>query len=115
MAVYSCGTKPEEQVNPIAVKVMHEVGIDISSHTPVNVNEYIDKSFDYLITVCDSAKEKCPVFKGKVSKRIHIGFEDPANFKGTEDEVIKHYQRSRDQIMERFKQFYNQKVLEANI
>lgn len=111
IAVYSGGTKPEKQVNPFAVKVMQEVGIDISSHTPVHVDDYIDKSFDYLITVCDDAKETCPVFSGLVSRRVHMGFEDPSKYKGKDDEVLQQYQKIRDQIFERLKDFYNERIL----
>ncbi len=114
LAVYSGGTKPEDQVNPFAIRVMQEVGIDISHHEPAHVDRYVDKSFDYLITVCDNAKETCPVFSGSVKRRLHIGFEDPAAYKGNDDEVLKHYRRIRDQIMERFKEFYNERILKVN-
>ena len=74
---FSAGTKPAEKVNPNAIKVMKEVGIDITNHTPKLVDEYLTEEFDYVITVCDSAKETCPIFTGKVNNRLHIGFEDP--------------------------------------
>lgn len=74
---FSAGTKPAERVNPKAIIVMQELGIDISAHRPKLVDEYLDQEFDYVITVCDSAKESCPVFTGKVKHRLHIGFEDP--------------------------------------
>ena len=85
LEVYSAGTKPEVRVNPNAVKVMKETGIDISSQVPKNADMFKDKSFDYVITVCDSAKESCPVFTGDVKNRIHIGFEDPALAKGSDE------------------------------
>ncbi len=115
LVVYSAGTKPEKEVNPVAVRVMHEVGIDISNHIPVHVDDYIDKSFDYIVTVCDDANESCPVFSGNVKQRAHFGFKDPAIFKGNEDEELDYYRKIRDQIMEKFKEFYNEKVLKLNI
>lgn len=111
LVVYSGGTKPENQVNPYAVKVMQEMGIDISNHVPANVDEYTDKSFDYVITVCDDAKETCPVFTGVVNRRVHMGFEDPVKYKGNDEETLSHYRKIRDQIFERLKDFYNEKVL----
>lgn len=74
---FSAGTKPAERVNPFAIDVMQELGIDISSHTPKLVNEFLNQEFDLVITVCDSAKETCPIFTGKVIKHLHIGFDDP--------------------------------------
>jgi len=104
--VYSAGTKPETKVNPIAVKVMREMGIDISKNKPESVEKYISQSFDYVITVCDGAKEICPVFTGKVKNQLHIGFEDPADAKGTEKEVLPVYRRIRDEILVNFFAFY---------
>lgn len=81
--VYSAGTSPAEHVHPLAISVMAEVGIDISHHVPRNVKEYLDEPWDYVITVCGGANEKCPTFVGKVGKRIHIGFDDPSNVVGS--------------------------------
>lgn len=110
MEVYSAGTRPEKQVNKYAVKVMSEIGIDISKQHPKLVDDFIFQSFDYVITVCDNAKEACPVFIGKVEKRIHIGFEDPADAKGTDEEIIIVYRKIRDQIKERFIKLYNEEM-----
>jgi len=104
--VFSAGTKPEKAVNPFAIQVMEEAGIDISLNYPKNVNSFVDDSFDYVITVCDNAKESCPLFTGKVGKRLHMGFEDPADAKGTEEEILKTYRRIRDEIKEGFNNFY---------
>lgn len=104
--VFSAGVRPEKNVNPNAIQVMKEIGIDISSNVPKNVNTFIDQSFDFVITVCDHAHETCPVFVGKVSKRLHIGFEDPADARGTQDEVLAVYRRIRDEILEDFTLFY---------
>ncbi len=104
--VYSAGTKPEDNVNPYAVKVMQEMGIDISKNKPEMVEKYINEPFDYVITVCDGAKEICPVFTGEVKNQIHIGFEDPAAAKGSEEEVLPIYRRIRDEILVNFFTFY---------
>ena len=106
--VFSAGTRPEKQVNPYAVKVMKEIGIDISAQYPKNVSEFTGKDFDYVLTVCDNAKEICPVFTGNVKHRMHIGFDDPACARGSEEEVSDVYRRVRDEIkealIEKFKQ-----------
>ncbi len=104
--VFSAGTKPEKAVNPFAIEVMKEVGIDISLHTPKNVNMFVHDVFDYVITVCDNAKESCPIFTGKVGKRLHIGFEDPADAIGSDEEILKTYRSIRDEIKEGFNKFY---------
>lgn len=96
--VCSAGVRPASEVHPLAIKVMAEIGIDISSHYPKNVSEYIDQSWDYVITVCGGAKETCPVFTGKVGTRLHIGFDDPDAFEGPEAEVLDEFRRVRDEI-----------------
>jgi len=106
LEVYSAGTKPAEKVNPFAVKVMKEIGIDISGGIAEDVDKYVEQSFEYVITVCDNAKESCPIFTGKVKNQIHIGFDDPADAVGTEEEIIPVYRRVRDDIREEFKKFY---------
>ncbi len=108
LEVYSAGTAVEGKVNPFAVKVMKEAGIDISQQKPESVDLYLSDSFDYVITVCDGAKEVCPVFTGKVKHRLHIGFEDPASAKGTDEVVLPVYLKVRDQIKEAFYEFYKQ-------
>jgi len=100
--VFSAGTKPEKEVNPFAIKAMKETGIDISHHIPKNVNQFTEQSFDLVLTVCDNAKVVCPVFIGKVGKRMHIGFEDPADATGTDEEKLIVYRKTRDQIKEQF-------------
>jgi arsenate reductase len=106
LEVFSAGTKPEKQVNPFAIEVMKEIGIDISNNYPKNVNEFINETFDYVITVCDNAKETCPVFTGKVKNRLHIGFEDPASAKGDREEILSVYRKIRDEIKLEFDKFY---------
>jgi arsenate reductase len=97
---YSAGIKPEIKINPFAVKVMAEVGIDISHCTPKSVNEYLDKRFYIVITVCDDAREACPVFTNISEHQIHHGFEDPANRTGNDREITEVYRRVRDEIRE---------------
>ena len=106
LEVFSAGTRPEKQVNPNAVKVMKELGIDISGHFPKHADTFVNSSFDYVITVCDNARESCPFFSGTVGKRLHIGFEDPADARGTEEEVLAVYRRIRDEIRSEFRKFY---------
>lgn len=106
LEVSSAGTKPAKKVNPFAVKVMKEIGIDISKGVAENVDNYLSQSFDYVITVCDNAKETCPVFTGKVKHQLHIGFEDPADANGSEEEVIPVYRRVRNEIKKDFYEFY---------
>lgn len=107
LEVFSAGTKPAEKVNPLAVKVMREKGIDISGHTPHDVKEYLNEPWDYVITVCGRANENCPAFVGKVKHRIHIGFDDPSDAIGSEEFVMAEFRRVRDEIKTRFEQFYN--------
>ena len=87
---------------------MSELGIDISSHYPKSIERYLDQEWDYVITVCGGAKESCPVFTGKVAHRLHIGFDDPDAFKGTEEEILPEFRRVRDEIVERFTAFRNE-------
>ena len=106
MEIISAGTRPEKQVNPNAVIVMKEIGIDLSGHFPKHVDRFVNESFDYVITVCDNARESCPFFSGKVGKRVHIGFEDPADARGTDEEILNEYRRIRDLIKKGFTDFY---------
>lgn len=94
--VYSAGIETHG-VNPKAIATMHEIGIDISSHTSNHVNEYAHLDFDYVITVCDNAKERCPYFPAKV-KILHHNFPDPAIAIGTENEVSEEFRKVREMI-----------------
>ena len=85
---------------------MKEVGIDISSHIPTHVNTYLDQEWDYVITVCGGANESCPAFRGKVGKRLHIGFDDPSHATGTQEFIDSEFHRVRDEIKEAFARFY---------
>ena len=111
ITVCSAGTEPAKLVNQTAVKVMKEVGIDISNHTPKMVNQYLNEEWDYMITVCDHANETCPLFLGKVKHRIHIGFEDPSHQKGTDEFIWSEFRRVRDEIKEAFWKLYHENML----
>jgi arsenate reductase len=112
LEVHSAGTKPAMQVHPLAVQVMKEVGIDLSAHRPKSVDRFLRKPFDYVITVCDHAKETCPLFTGKVKHRLHIGFDDPAEAIGTPDEVLSFFRRVRDQIRAEFHKLYTATIIQ---
>ena len=106
--VYSAGIETHG-VNPRAVAIMKEDGIDISHHTSNNVDEYRDIDFDYVITVCDNAREQCPVFPS-TAKQFHYNFPDPAKATGTEDEIMQQFRKVRDEIKE-----YSQTFVSENI
>lgn len=93
---FSAGTEPST-VNPCAIRVMKEIGIDISDHRSKSVDEFLDQDLDYVVTVCDHAKEVCPFFPGG-RKALHKGFQDPTSVAGTEDEKLLRFRRVRDQI-----------------
>ncbi len=101
--VYSAGTKPEK-VNPYAIKAMAEMNIDISKNTSNHADEYANIDFDYVFTVCDNAKEICPIYP-KAKQMIHHSFNDPADSKGTEQEQMKVYIKVRNQLRDYFKIF----------
>ncbi|MBK7666325.1 MAG: arsenate reductase ArsC [Sphingobacteriaceae bacterium] len=106
--VYSAGVETHG-VNPKAISVMKEDGIDISHHTSNNIDEYFNVDFDFVITVCDNAKERCPYFPTK-AKKFHYNFPDPAKATGTEEEVMNEFRRVRQLIKE-----YSQKFVTENI
>lgn len=104
--VFSAGVNPTA-VNPNAIKVMGEIGIDISKHTSKSVNEFINQNFDIIITVCDNAKESCPIFAGN-AERIHWSFFDPAEAKGNDEEILKSFREVRDQIKNKIKNYFSE-------
>ncbi len=110
LEVHSAGTEPAAEVNKQAVEVMSEVGIDISSHTPQNVEIYLNKRWDYVITVCDNANESCPMFTGKVENRLHIGFDDPSCATGSREYIMGEFLRVRDEIKQAMSKFYRDKI-----
>lgn len=106
MMVRSAGTEASGQLNPGAVAVMKEIGIDISHHTSDSVDLYLGEEWDYVITVCGGANESCPTFAGKVKNRLHMGFDDPSHTTGTEEFIRSEYVRVRDEIHRQFMIFY---------
>ena len=104
--VQSAGTNPAARVNPLAIRAMQEIGLDISGETPKSVQQFVSQSFDYVITVCDDADKNCPNFSGKVGKRVHIGFPDPAAATGTDAEKILVFRKVRDDIRSRFTEYF---------
>lgn len=101
--VFSAGTHPSV-VNPLAIEAMREVGIDISHHHSKSVDEFTDKEFDFVITVCDNANANCPIFPGH-ARRIHWSFDDPAKAEGTQEERLSVFRRVRDEIAARLNEF----------
>ncbi len=108
--VFSAGTEASGKLNPGAVKAMAEIGIDISGHTSDSVEKYLNEEWDYVITVCGGANESCPAFVGNVKNRLHIGFDDPSHATGTEEFIWSEFVRVRDEIKERFYQFYLEQI-----
>ena len=101
--VFSAGTQPS-RVRPEAVQVMREVGIDISGHRSKSVEEFAGQRFDYVITVCDNARESCPVFPA-TTRRIHWSLEDPASVQGSDGQRLAAFRRIRDQLRDHLSQF----------
>lgn len=106
LEVFSAGTEASGELNSKAVKVMQEIGIDISNHTSDSVDQYVNDKWDYVITVCGEANENCPVFSGNVTHRLHIGFDDPSHAVGTEEFVRSEYYRVRNEIKAAFLKLY---------
>jgi arsenate reductase len=102
LEVFSAGTEPAARINPTAVAVMKEAGVDISKHRPASVDVYLGEDWDYVITVCDDANETCPVFPGKVRNRLHMGFEDPSKVKGSYTEIMNAFYDVRNEIRDEF-------------
>ena len=101
--VFSAGTKPL-QVNPVTIRVMKEIGIDISGHRSKHVDEFKEQAFDYVITVCDNARESCPVFPRGV-KFMHWPFPDPPHNRKIDERVINEFRKVRDMICKKFRNF----------
>ena len=108
--VRSAGTEASGKLNPKAVAVMKEAGIDISHHTSDSVDLYLGEEWDYVITVCGGANEACPAFIGNVKHRLHMGFDDPSHAVGTDDFIRNEFIRVRDEIKEGFYKFYIQQI-----
>ena len=113
--VHSAGTKPASEVHPLGIKVMSEIGIDISTHYPKHIDRFIDQEWDLVITLCGGANGSCPMFSGKVGKRMHIGFDDPDAFTGTDEEIIAEFRRVRDEIRLKMQDFYLTEINRNNL
>ncbi|MCY4160605.1 MAG: arsenate reductase ArsC [Flavobacteriaceae bacterium] len=98
-SIYSAGICPHD-IHPLAIKAMSELGIDISFHTSNDIKEYLDIDFDYIITVCDHAEERCPIFPNATAKRIHQNFQDPSKMDGNDDQINQAFESCRDKISE---------------
>lgn len=104
LQAFSAGTEAAF-VHPKAIAVMSEIGIDISRHRSKSLDAFEGETFDYVITLCGSAKENCPLFFGGV-ERIHIGFDDPAKATGSDEEIMAEFRRVRDEIRHRLLEFF---------
>jgi arsenate reductase (thioredoxin) len=110
--VESAGTEAT-RVHPLAIRAMGEVGINLGGHTSKTVDSLLDRPWDYVITVCDSANERCPLFPG-CTTRLHWSFDDPSQAAGTEDERLTTFRRVRDEIATRLKQWLTSRPLSRN-
>ncbi|TKC12101.1 arsenate reductase ArsC [Pedobacter polaris] len=108
--IFSAGIETHG-VNPRAIATMKADGIDISKHTSNNIDEYFAIDFDYVITVCDNAKENCPFFPSK-AKKFHYNFPDPAKANGTEEEIVKEFNKVRDLIKSYCKEFIKENLIQ---
>jgi len=111
ITVRSAGTEASGKLNPKAVAVMKEAGIDISHHTSDSVDLYLGEEWDYVITVCGGANEACPAFIGKVKHRLHLGFDDPSHATGSDDFIWSEFIRVRDEIRAKFYEFYKNELM----
>lgn len=104
LLVASAGSKPAGYVHPLAVRVMHEIGIDLSAHRSKHLDEFLGSAVETVITVCGNADQACPLFPGQVN-RHHWGFDDPAHAAGTEEEQLAVFRRVRDEIRRVFEAY----------
>ena len=102
--VFSAGSKPTGRVHPLAIEAMRELGVDISRHESKSLNVFDGQQFDYVITVCDNAREACPNFSG-AANQLHWSFDDPAFAPGTDEQKIRVFRRVRDEIRHRIRRF----------
>jgi arsenate reductase len=104
LEVASAGSKPAGYVHPLAIKAMHEVGIDISAHHSKHMNEFLEREVETVVTVCGNADQACPMFPGQLN-RHHWGFDDPAHATGSEEEQLAVFRRVRDEIRRVFEAY----------
>ena len=101
---FSAGAKPTGHVHPLAIKAMNEAGVDISGHTSKHLDVFDGQKFDYLITVCDGAREACPTYAG-AAQQLHWSFNDPAQATGSDERKMAVFRRVRDEIRTRVEEF----------
>jgi arsenate reductase (thioredoxin) len=101
--VASAGTEAT-RVHPLAIRAMEEVGIDLTGYTSKTIEAFFSQPWDYVITVCDNANERCPLFPGETT-RIHWSFDDPSQTTGTDEDTLKKFRRVRDEILTRLRQW----------
>ncbi len=107
LSAKSGGTRPSS-VNPIAVKVMAEIGIDISKNKSKHINQFIEDEFDFTVSLCgDPDQESCPVFPGKAKKRLHWPFPDPVSAEGSQEIILSKFRKVRDNIKAKIKEIFN--------
>ena len=106
----SAGTRPSGYVHPKAIQVMDELGVDLSQNRSKNTDEFRGQYFDHVITVCDSAKENCPVWLDAAGQKTHIGFDDPAEATGTDEEISAEFRRVRDEIADQVLNFLKEQA-----
>lgn len=111
LQVCSAGIVPAVEIHPYTIKVMQEIGIDLSSYRTTDIAEFVNQQWDVVFTVCDFADEYCPIEIDKAMKRIHCRFIDPVEFKGNEPEKIQVFREVRDQIKEKMFEMYKDSIL----
>jgi arsenate reductase len=114
IAASSAGSRPAPRVNPYAIRALKEIGIDWAGHEPRSVDEYIAERFDLVITVCDNAKEACPIFPGAPAM-LHWGMDDPAEVEGSDQEKALAFASARDRLAERIDDYLKKKNLTAGL
>ncbi len=101
LEVHSAGSNPAGYVHPMAIKALDEIGIDISAHSSMHMNDFLSDNIETVITVCGNADQACPTYPGQVN-RFHWPFDDPAKFEGSKEETMDCFRRVRDEIREKF-------------
>jgi len=104
LEAFSAGTQASF-VNPLAIEVMKEMGVNISHHRSKHLSEYDGQTFDFVITLCGDANETCPLYIGG-TKKTHIGFDDPAKTTGSPEDVLREFRRVRDEIIDKMTNYF---------
>lgn len=104
--VFSAGILPAKEIHPLTIKVMSELGFDLSSYSPNDISEFLDQNWDVVVTVCDFAELNCPIQISQIRKRIHYRFADPVDYSGSEESKIRVFREVRDLISEKMDELY---------